>query len=317
MTNLGWSPPPGRPSILARMRTRLAALVLALSMTAGVARAQDAERQLDAVRELVFRARFADAVRAARTFLDRPDLSAFDRNAGLELLATAQIANRDAADAEQTLLLLYSRDPGHRLADPDASPPVISAFARARESHPPPVPVRIEHTPPTLTTRSPPELVVRVPEGQDAVSEVQLIYRIAREGPSRVVMTLRPDGTYAARIPVVGDATSATDVAYFIVAMAPSLTPLARHGSEAEPLQLRIPAEASASSDHERPPVFAEPTPAPAPEEGGGSVAEEWWFWTLIAVLVAGGVTVGVVLGTQQSPEEGTLGSVRLMQLEW
>ena len=51
--------------------------------------------------------------------------------------------------------------------------------------------------------------------------------------------------------------------------------------------------------------------------EKGGSVVEEWWFWTLLVALVAGGVTVGVVLGTQQSPEEGTLGSVQLMQLEW
>lgn len=304
------------------MRTRIAALVLALALVPTVAQAQDAERQLDAVRELVFRARFADAVRAARTFLDRADLSAFDRNTGLELLATAQIANREQADAEQTLLLLYSRDPGHRLTDADASPPVISAFARARESHPQPVPVRIEHTPPQLTVREPPELVVRIPEGQDAVSEVQLIYRIAREGPSRVVMTPRQDGTYAARIPVVGDATSATDVAYFIVAMAPSLTPLARRGSEAEPLQLRIPAEGGAAvstADQERPPVLTQPTPEPTPEPdgGGGSVVEEWWFWTLLAVLVAGGVTLGVVLGTQQGPDEGTLGSVRLMQLEW
>ncbi len=300
------------------MRLRLAALVLALATTTGVARAQDTERQLDAARELVQRARFAEGVAAARAYLDRGDLSAYDRNAGLELLAVAQIANREAADAEQTLALLYARDPGHRLTDPDASPPVLGAFARAREARPQPVPVRVEHTPPRLTERGAPELVVQIPEGQDAVSEVQLSYRIAGDGPARVVMSLRPDGTYAARIPVVGDATSATDVAYFITALAPSLTPLARRGSEAEPLQLRIPAE-QASGDRERPPVLQDdpaPTPPP-PAEDGGSVVEEWWFWTLIAVLVGGGVTLGVVLGTQQSPEEGTLGSVRLMQLEW
>ncbi|MCB9592965.1 MAG: hypothetical protein H6719_09560 [Sandaracinaceae bacterium] len=302
------------------MRQLLAASMLALLLPGlALAQPQDAERQLDAVRELVMRARFADAVRSARTYLDRTDLNAYDRNAGLEVLATAQIANREPADAEQTLLLLYSRDPGHRLTDADASPPVISAFARARESHPQPVPVRIEHTPPRLTERAPPELRVSLPEGADAVSEVQLTYRIAGEGSSRVVMTRRDDGAYTARIPVVGDAASATDVAYFIVAMAPSLTPLASRGSAAEPLQLQIPAESSTGSDSERPPVFAQPvdTTPTTPEEGGGSVIEEWWFWTLIVALVAGGVTVGVVLGTQQSPEEGTLGSVRLMQIEW
>src|SRR5690606_11782132 len=126
----------------------------------------------------------------------------------------AQLANRQQGDAQQTLTLLYSRDPGHRLTDPDASPPVISAFARAREAQPPQIPVRIEHVPPTLRVRQAPELRVRIGEGADAVAELRLVYRIGAEAPSRVVMTQRADGSYIARIPVVGDASSATDVAY-------------------------------------------------------------------------------------------------------
>ena len=46
----------------------------------------------------------------------------------------------------------------------------------------------------------------------------------------------------------------------------------------------------------------------------GGSVAAEWWFWTLIAVVVAGGVVAGVVVGTQPGVPEGTLGTVTLMR---
>lgn len=292
-------------------------LVVALLASAGVAHAQrDPEAALAEARELVFQARFADAVGAARQILDRDDLSAAERNATLELLAVAQIANRQQRDAEQTLALLYSRDPDHRLTDPDASPPVLSAFARAREARPAPIPVRLVHTTPTLARREAPELSVRLTEGDDAVAEVRLVYRMGSESPSRVVMTRRSDGTYVARIPVVGDATRATDVAYHIVALAPSLAPLASPGSAAEPLQLRIPAESSGSVASTGSAPVPEPAPAPG---GGGSVAEEWWFWTLIAVVVIGaGVTAGILLGpAQEGPQSGTLGSVRLMSLEF
>jgi hypothetical protein len=293
----------------------LAAWLGALAAAPASAQAP-AEQQLQSIRELVFAARFSDAVTAARSYLDRTDLTAAERNAGLEVLATAQIANRQRDDAAQTLQLLYSRDPGHRLTDPDASPPVISAFARARESEPPTVPVRLEHEPPVLERREPPHVVVRVAEGADAVAEVRLMYRAGDEGTARVVMTRRPDGTYAARIPVVGDASSATDVAYHVVALSPSLTPLGGIGSAAEPLQLRIPAEASAPAEPARAPVAAAPlAPAPTePADEGGSVVEQWWFWTVLGVLVVGGaVTAAVLLGPgQQAPEEGTLGTATL-----
>ncbi|HEY8427330.1 MAG TPA: hypothetical protein VIL20_03115, partial [Sandaracinaceae bacterium] len=296
-----------------------ACFVLSLAL-ASTARAQDdAELAIGNARELVLQARFGDAAALARALLERDDLSAAERNAALEVLAIAQLADRRQGDAEETLRLLYGRDPGHRLGDPDASPPVLSAFARARESRPTPVTVRLEHDPPRLARREAAELSVRVAEGRDAIAELRLVYRMGSEPPARVVMTPRGDGTYVARIPVVGDPRSPIDVAYHVVALAPSLTPLASLGSAAEPLSLRIPAEQARSSE----PAAAgtstppEPTPLPPPS-GGGSVVEEWWFWTLLAVLVVGaGVTTGILLGpAQQGPEPGTLGSVRLMSIE-
>ena len=49
---------------------------------------------------------------------------------------------------------------------------------------------------------------------------------------------------------------------------------------------------------------------------GGGNVAEEAWFWVIIGVLVAGGVTAGVIVATQPTggPDQGTLGTVTLMR---
>jgi hypothetical protein len=269
---------------------------------------------LAAIREQILYASYAEAIAGANALLARSDIDARTRNTALELLATAQIASRATEDARRTLTVLYGRDPGHRLTDPDASPPVVSAFARARESSPPRVQVRIVHRAPTLTRRESPSIEVQLAAGADAVDEVRLSYRQGAEsGWSRVVMNRRPDGTFVARIPVVGPADQAVDVVYHVVATAPSGTELAHSGTEAEPLSLRIPAEAPSLAARVDPSQPA--TPQPSEPARGGSIAEQWWFWTLIGVVVAGAVVTGVVVGTQsQGIPDGTLGTVTLMR---
>lgn len=307
----------------------MVAVVTALLVTAPPRQASAQDAPADAIaqiRELMFQARFDDAQAAAEGLLGRADLDAGQRNAALEVLATAQIAQRQRGPARETLARLYARDPGHTLADPDASPPVIAAFARAREDAPDPVPVTVAHTPPTLTRRESPQIVARVTEGADAVAEVRLIYRSGGD-EGRVVMSRRGDGTYEGRVPVVGAASASSEVTYYLVALAPSQTPLGQLGSEAEPMRLTVPAGASGGvaqvdPEDERPPALQglgthEETPGDE-DGGGGSVAEEWWFWTLLAVLVVGGgVTAGVLLGTQGGgPEQGTLGVGQLTLFE-
>ncbi len=304
----------------ARARSLSFALALAACLWAslGVSPAAAQTDPLAPIREQILYASYPEAITAATTLLARTDLDARTRNGALELLATAQIASRATEDARRTLATLYGRDPGHRLTDPDASPPVISAFARAREAQPALTPVRITHRAPTLTRRESPSIEVQLATGADAVDEVRLAYRQGAEaGWSRVVMNRRPDGSYAARIPVVGAADQAVDVVYHVVATAPSGAELAHSGTEAEPLSLRIPAEApSIAARVEAPPrTVLEPPPPSEPARGGGSVAEEWWFWTLIGVVVAGGVVTGVVVGTQSDGvPDGTLGTVTLMR---
>jgi hypothetical protein len=270
---------------------------------------------LAGVREQIMYANYPEAIAGANAVLARTDIDARTRNTALELLATAQIASRAADDARATLATLYARDPGHRLSDPDASPPVISAFARAREAQPRPVDVRITHRTPILARRESPSIEVSLASNADAVDEVRLVYRQGSEaGWSRVVMNRRPDGTYAARIPVVGPSDQAVDVAYHVLATAPSGAELAHAGTEAEPLSLRIPPEATTAIVAAGPTI--DPTAGTGPTEPSGTnVAEEWWFWTLIGVVVVGGVVTGVVVGTQtQGIPDGTLGTVVLMR---
>jgi hypothetical protein len=286
------------------MRTLVLSAFLLLVPSMGAA--QDGiATEIASIRERILYASYPDAIATAETALARVDLDAESRNTLLELLATAQIANRQTEDAAATLRTLYARDPGHRLTDPDASPPVVSAFARAREALPPPVSVALLHdSPGTLAARDSPVIEVRLEGAADAVQEVVLAYRHAGEpGFTRVVMNRREGGRWAGRIPVVGSTSEAIDVAYFLTASAPSGTELGRRGSESEPLALRIPAEAAR--------VVEGPVAAPPPS---GDVTSEPWFWVLIGTVVVGagvGVGVGVGLG-QQGPEAGTLGVVML-----
>jgi hypothetical protein len=289
------------------MRTALLVLLLALA-SASPAFAQDAnDSAIAGVREQVMYAAYPEAIAAAQEILARTDLTAAQRNTTLELLATAQIATSQTAEARTTLTTLFSRDPGHRLNDPDASPPVVSAFARARESRPAPVLADLQHrSPGTLPTRESPSIEVRVGAGADAVQEVRLAFRHSGEsGYTRVVLNHRADGVWTARIPVVGATDQAIDVAYYVTATAPSGAELGHLGSEAEPLTLRIPADLSGA-------VSGDPiAPLPAP---GGDVTSEAWFWVLLAVAVAGvgvGIGFGVNEGTR-GPEAGTLGVVVL-----
>ena len=113
------------------------AAALALLGAAGPAAAQDEEMtagdELEAIRELTLYARYREALDAVEPFLARTDLTAEQRNSGLEVKAIVHLAIREQRPAQETLELLYRRDPGHRLSDADASPVVVSAFARARE----------------------------------------------------------------------------------------------------------------------------------------------------------------------------------------
>ena len=296
---------------MSSLRGFLSTLVLALALTSMSPLMASAQTDaLGPIREQVLYANYPEAIANANALLARTDLSAETRNGALELLATAQVANRDTAGANQTLQRLYARDPGHRLSDQDASPPVISAFARAREAHPTPVIVGVVHQPPTLIRRESPSIEASLTTNADAVEEVRLVYRQGSEGWSRVVMNRRPDGTYSARIPVIGASDQAIDVVYYIIATAPSDTELAHRGTEGDPLALRIPADTQVA----RIPQDQIPIPTTPPQQGG-SVAEEWWFWTLIGAVVAGGVVTGVVLGTQDNGiPQGTLGTVTLMR---
>ena len=273
-----------------------------------IAEAQgDPQVAIAQIREHVLYARYDEAVAQAEALLERDDLSAGARNQALEVMATAYLANRDMDRANPVLERLYARDPRHRLTDADASPLVQGAFQRARENAPSQVEVRLDHTPPTVERREAPLIEVRVTEGADAVSELQVHYRTI-DSPRFARLALTPDGGVArGRIPLVGPTDQEQRIEYFISALAPSGYRLAGLGSEDQPLELVAPAAAPHEPES--------PSPQPLAPEPGGEEAQEsrslWWVGLLVGV-VAVGAGLGAYFALRPEAPEGSLGQVSL-----
>lgn len=279
-----------------------------LAVSASTARAQEAEAQdLDSIREMVLYARYGEAIQAVEQYLERDDLSARDRNAALEVLATAQLATRNRA-ANETLALLYSRDPQHRLGDQGASPTVQAAFQRAAEDTTQTVQPELLHETPELVERRAPVLEVRLGEHGDAVDEVRIAYR--QQGEASFASLLMPfeEGVARARLPLA-EGSEAYVAEYYLEARAPSGAVLTRLGTAAEPLALDVPEAAVTTGGNT---VIFQDREAPPRDEGGG-VLSQWWFWTAVAVVIAGGVTAGILLSSgDEAPPQGTLGTFTL-----
>jgi hypothetical protein len=262
--------------------------------------------QLATIRDLILRANYRLALPEVRRFLERSDLDASQRNVGLELQATIYLALRDEVSARQTFQQLLSRDPEHRLSDADASPVVLSAFARAR-SQARPVPVTLAHDPPLLTRRRAPLVSVRIEEGANAVSEIRMHHRVRGSTEvGTVVMRIGQLATAEGRLPLAAEDNAYT-AEYWLEAVAPSGFVLARRGSEAQPIAIAIPQQTTETR------IVEVSVPGGTDRAQSGDVTEESWFWILVGVVVLGGAGAGIGIAVATSgPESGSLGNIAL-----
>ncbi|MBX3268921.1 MAG: hypothetical protein KF729_01590 [Sandaracinaceae bacterium] len=285
------------------------ALVLTLLLAVAPAAAQgsgDAAASLARARELLLYADYPGALAAVTALLEREDLDATQRNTALEVLATVHVAQRNNAAADRALAQLYARDPGHRLSDVDASPPVIAAFGRLRANPPPALPMRLSDRTEPLATRRAPEISVAIEEGADLVETLRLSYR--HGGGAYLSVAMERDGALArAQIPVLDEADS-YPVEYTVEARAPSGHVLARIASEAEPARLVVPARAGG---------LAVEAPREAPAGGGDDgVVIGVVIGVVAAALLAGGIVVAVALAGG-GPQDGSLGNIELPLLRF
>lgn len=284
-------------------------VVVCGSVHSARAQSADADAQIAALREHLLYARYPEAIGEAGALLTRTDLSARQRVETLEALAIAQVAENQTQNAQNTLAELYRRDPGHRLSDADASPTVLSAFARAREGRGNPMRVTIDHrSPGRLARREAPSIELRFSAGRDAVHEARLAYRArgATEWGTSV-MRLGADGVARASIPLSGPTDRTSEIEYWVEARAPSGAQLAQLGTAEDPLRISVPAETR------RVQVIRVETPGRGAAAPRG-VLEQWWFWTIVGTVVVGGGVAGYVLlgPPSDGPQDGSLGNVTL-----
>lgn len=283
---------------MVRALARLA--VFPVLLAAAAASAQDTQPGVDELgelRELVLHARYEEVGPRLEAYLASGELSASQRVAALDLRAMVLVAERAEDEARATLGELYRRDPGHVPSDPEASPVVLEAFELARASNEGAMPVVIEASPWQPLGDGLPPLELSVTAHADAVHALVLFYRAGVAGPFvEQALELAPDGSARFRLPVERTATD-QEVGYYVVAQAPSGHVLNRLGSEEVPRTLVVPALDAVGGDD---PVEATP------------LVKQWWFWTIVGVVVVGaGVGVGVAASGDDAPS-GTLGSGRL-----
>ncbi|MCS6858024.1 MAG: hypothetical protein NZM37_09970 [Sandaracinaceae bacterium] len=261
--------------------------------------------ELESVREMILHASYRPALMELQRYLERQDVGAFQRNAALELLATVQLALRDEVSARRTLAQLFSRDPEHRLVEPDASPVVLSAVARAR-AQARPLRVILKHHSPALSKRQAPLITVEIEEGHDAVAEIRVQHRVQGQTQTETVV-LRNTGAKSAegRLPIA-EGKEAYVAEYWIEAVAPSGFVLSRLGSESEPFRVEIP--------EEKVEVRVETRTEVVQVQKSTDITQEAWFWVLLGVASAGaaGAAIGIGVAASQGPTDGSLGTITL-----
>ena len=148
----------------------------------------------------------------------------------------------------------------------------------------PPPPVEIGHrSPPRAERGSEVTLSAEVQDPASRVDRLVLAYRQGSEAVFNRLDTRLVDGAYVATIP--GEHVAPPLVEYYFEALDAQGLPIAARGDVAAPLRIAVPAP-------------------------GGNVAEEWWFWTIIGAVVAGGVVATIVIVDQvenAGPQTGTL----------
>lgn len=270
---------------------RLRALALVLVVAAMPASAAAQNPLIQQGQEQFDELRFEEALQTLSAALVRSGNTPQQYATIYRLLALTYLAlgrQEEAAGAYRSMLPL---DPEFQ-PDESVSPRMREFLAGVRQQWEadgrpgtgPPPPVTIQHRSPAEAEREtevPLEAQVEDPAGR--MARLVLAYRQGTNAVFTRVDT-EPDGAdYRAIIP--STAVAPPLVEYYFEALDDQNLPIAARGDVAAPLRIAV------------------------PEPGEGiNVAEEWWFWTLIGVVVVGGVVAGILIADAvSSAQRGTL----------
>lgn len=236
--------------------------------------------------------RFEEALQTFSAALVRAGNTPADLATIYNYLALTYLALGREEEATGAYRSLLGIQPDHQPGS-DVSPRFREFFtgvrtrweADGRPGLPAPAPVSIGHrSPPQADRETEVELEATLDDPDHRVASLVLAYRQGTNAVfTRVDMSRSSSGTYSATIP--GDAVRPPLVEYYFEAIDQAGLPVAARGDVAAPLRIAVPAP-------------------------GGDIASEPLFWVGIgggAVLIAGAIILGVVLGSQGGAQEGTL----------
>lgn len=292
MNRLLKSAPPRRPWRL----TPIVIVGFLFALIPSRVTAQEA-RTLERGRELFRSFEYDEALELMQHVVDDGSSSAAERIGALELVGVIHLLQRRQDEARQSFERLLALDPGHELDDSDLPPRVREFFDEVRTEAP---------------AAAQPETELDAPDTfpEAGVAPVLLTLSGETAGVARALLHLRSsqNSDFFVEEPMTrqGDsfssdveAPSEGNVDFFITLEAPSGHVLASVGSEDEPRTITVPAPIA--------------NPEPIAEAEGRPWYRTWWFWTVVGVVVAGGVTAGVIAGTRpEEHQDGTLGTVQM-----
>ena len=222
--------------------------------------------------------RFQEALQTLSAALVRSGNSRSEQATIYRLLAFTYLALRREEEASGAYRSMLPLDPDFVIGD-DIAPRIREFFAGVRErweqdGRPgtgPPLPVEIRHrSPPEAEREQPVELEAEVQDPAHRVARLVLAYRQGTDAVFTREDAEPGSGNYTATIP--GGAVLPPLVEYYFEALDEGGLPIAARGDVAAPLRIAV------------------------PEPGGINVLEQWWFWTIIGVVVAGGIVAAILI---------------------
>lgn len=282
------------PHIRRATEVALVCLLIALSPASSLAQETNA---LERGRELFRSFEYDDALELMQRVAADPDVSAGQRIGALELAGVIHLLQRREDDARESFQRLLSFDPGHELNDTELPPRVQQFFDQVRGESQPSNQLEVQlRAPETFPEAGAAPVTLELSGETAGVAESVLHTRLPDAAEFSEAAMTRDGASFTAELEPFGEGV----LEFYITVQAPSGHVLATVGSDESPQRIASP-----------PPVAEPVEPIEAPSRRAWY--RTWWFWTVVGVVVAGGVTAGVIAGTRpEEHENGTLGSVRM-----
>ena len=235
--------------------------------------------------------RYDDAIPMLERAVSDPRTEASEKIVAYRLLGVAHVARGEPESATAAFTRLLELDPGYRL-DPRLSPKIRQVFDGAV--------AQMRARPRLVDVKATPEgrrvtVSVRVEDERSVIGDLKL-YTRTQGGPFAARPMVRANG-HAESVVDIPDLKRLT-LDYFIVGLHAGES-VVQVGDAKAPLSLFV----------ER---RTQTVVTPPPKESTG-LLESWWFWGACALVIAGGVTAGVLLSSGDPARPmGTLDPIEL-----